>query len=244
MAKLQLFGQEALELVKNVPSIQIKVQRVKKVRHKATITLSTDTWATTDLERGIKNGEKFFSVSFDGHNEGQSGGHNTIEEALEQVEYLEKKYGEEYKLEIIDLENIRFNSLLNKWKDFIVNYCKEKKQEIEKIWFNTSAPMDCEIEVRLANHRCWNSCICFRFEKGDLRACDGGFLGGTHFINGFGSFEHKADDETGKVITELLDRCFIKECEKDYMSFWKKDDYSKPIEHREIEVDENGWLIK
>ena len=240
VTQTELFGSQAIELVKNVP-VEKKIK--KPVRHKATITLSYGNWGITDLERDIKNGERFISVSFDGHNEGQSGGHNTIEEALAQVEYLEKRYGEEYKIEIIDVENIRFNSLLNKWKDFIVNLCKERGQEIEKIWFDTSAPMDCEIGVRLANHKCWSSCISFRFEKGDLRACDSGFLGGTHFIGGFGQFAKKTDEETGKIITELLERCFNRECEKDYAGFYKLDE-NKPIEHREIKLDEKGWILK
>jgi len=37
---------------------------------------------------------------------------------------------------------------LIKWKLFIEKLCKEKGQEIEKIWFNISTPFDNEIKVR------------------------------------------------------------------------------------------------
>lgn len=257
MAQIKLFGEQALDLVKNLPkeTIGLRDKPIRaKGKKKATITLKNGVYSN-DLFKEYKNGvgigepyakkgDREISVDFEGHNEGSYCHYNNEKEALEHLKSLEKQYGEIYKIDIVDVENIRYNSLLNKWKDFIVNLCKERGQEIDVVWFNTSAPLDCEIEVRLAGHRCWNSCISFRFQDKDLRACDSGFLGGTHFVGGFGCFEKKTDEETGKIITELLERCFNKECDKDYVSFWKKDKLDEPITHREIKVDEKGWLIK
>jgi len=41
-----------------------------------------------------------------------------------------------------------------------------------------------------------------------------------------------------------MEQVFNKECDTDYVHFWDKDDYSKPITHREINIDEKGWIIK
>lgn len=136
-----------------------------------------------------------------------------------------------------------FNPLLNNWKNFIVNLCKERGQEIDKIWFDTSAPYDVDISVRLAGHRCWSTCVSFRFDKGSLRAFDSDFGGGTTFLGNFGCGTITTDEEIEKNIREIMENVFNKKCEEDYVRFWNKEDYSKPIENRVIEIDEQGWII-
>lgn len=216
MTKLQLFGQEALEMVKNIP-------KKKSVRHKGTITLKNSV---------NSEGKNYISVDFLGNNEGSGSPCETEAEAFKQIKQIQEQFGEKYKLEIIDEENIRYNSLLNKWKDFIINLCKERGQEIDKIWFNTSVPYDCEISIRLAGHRCWNSCVNFRFEKGKFVAFDSHFGGGTSFVDTRGV---EGGEETS--IRNIMEKVFNKECSD---SSWEKDDNG----HREIVVDEKGWILK
>ena len=134
---------------------------------------------------------------------------------------------------IIDLKKQRtllrspFQPMLTKWKDFIVNLCKERGQEIDKIWFDISTPYDCEVEIRLAGHRCWNSCVSFRFQTGKLKAYDSHFGGGTSMFNG--------DIDEEKTIREVMERVFNKECSD---SGWNKEDDG----HREIIIDDDGWI--
>jgi len=122
---------------------------------------------------------------------------------------------------------------LNKWKEFIVNLCKEKGQEIEKIWFDVSTPYDNEVEVRLKGHRCWNSCVSFRFQNNKLKAFDSHFGGGTSMLHG------EIDEE--EKVREVMERVFNKECSN---SSWedKYDERKEDEKHRKIEVDIDGWL--
>lgn len=89
------------ELFGEIPQETKGLKKSKEPKkRKATITLSYG--ATTDEARGIKNGERFISVDFEGHNEGSCGGHNTEQEALAEVKRLLERYKEEYSIEIID----------------------------------------------------------------------------------------------------------------------------------------------
>jgi len=151
---------------------------------------------------------------------------------------LSKSKITELKMKLWDLRE-PFTPLLNKWKEFIVNYCKEKEQEIEMIGFNESAPYDCEISVRMKGHYCYYSCISFRFNKGNLVAYDG-LGGGTSFLGGFGS-GLKTEQETESEIKELLDKVFNHECDEHHADFYNVDT-TKPAEHRNIKIDEKGWI--
>ena len=63
----------------------------------ATITISKSKYANS-----VNNGSEFISVSFWGLNEGCSSPCDSEKEADEQIEYLLKKYSNEYKIKIID----------------------------------------------------------------------------------------------------------------------------------------------
>lgn len=63
----------------------------------ATITISLGKYDSSH-----KNGAEYISVSFWGHNEGQSGPYDTEQEADEQVNHLLKKYSNKYNIKIID----------------------------------------------------------------------------------------------------------------------------------------------
>jgi len=216
MVKLQLFSKETEELVKSVPK-----RAVRRSSKKATITLSN----------GINyNGEKYISVGFEGHNEGSGSPCKTEAEALERVKEIQEQYKEKYQITIIDEEKIRYNSLLNKWKDYLIILCEEKHQEIDKIWFNTSVPYDCEIGIRMKGHRCWGYCVTFRFEKGLLKAYDSNFGGGTSCI------ETKTDEDIGLGIKKIMERVFNKECSN---SGWED---GEDRGHREIKINEKGWI--
>ena len=244
VTQLELFGEEIdikkLEkkdyLKMTIPEKQklhnyrIEKKKRAKGKDKATITLSYSYFSSDIPEKNIKKGDKFYSVSFWGHNEGSGSPCYTYEEMVKEIQNLKAKYEEKYKITIIDDEKIQYSGLLDKWKGFIVNLCKEKGQEIDKIWFDTSVPLDCEVAVRLKGHRCWNSCVDFRFGDYKLKAYDSHFGGGTSFIS--------CDDEEQEIwIREIMDKVFNKECSN---SGWERDDNG----HREINIDEKGWRIK
>jgi len=175
----------------------------------------------TKTDRGI-------NVFYNGHNEGSSCTYDTEEEAQKAVKDIEDRLDKTlFSIKTIDERGKveKYQQLLEKWKKFIEDYCKEKKQEPELIWFDSSVPYDCEISVRMKNHRCYNSCIDFRFEKQKLVAFDSHFGGGTSFVNG-------CDEE--KEIKTNLDKVFNKKCSDD--SFCCDDG-----KQREIKLDENGW---
>lgn len=141
-----------------------------------------------------------------------------------------------YKWEIRkELEELARFPLLNKWKEFILNLCKEKGQEVDIIWFDESAPYDCCVEVRLKGHKCWNSCVSFRFEDNKLKAYDSHFGGGTSFIwLAHTDYLANPNIEQDKV-KEIMEKVFKGEC---CNSFWEKDTNG----HREIKLDEYGWI--
>ena len=131
-----------------------------------------------------------------------------------------------------------FLPLLNKWKDFIVNYCLNNKQEIDVIWFNESCPYDVDISVRLKGHRCWNSCVSFRFQDGKLKAFDSHFGGGTTSL-WFSEVDYLNNPKVEEdKVKEILLRVFNKECSN---SSWEDDD-EEVDSHREIKLDDFGFI--
>jgi len=142
---------------------------------------------------------------------------------------------------IIELKKLRaelrspYEPNLNKWKEVIVDYCKEKNQEIEHIWFDTSVPYDCELVVRMKGHEgCYYSCVSFRFQDNKFKAWDSNFNGGTTFVdNGFA--DSNRDISEKEEILKIMDRVFEKECEA---SGWGED------EQKKILIDSEGWVGK
>lgn len=195
-------------------------------QRKATITLS---WSNYNESVEGKGGKQFVSVSFEGFQEGSSSPCDTEEEAQECVEALKKQHEEAYKIQVLDLrtkESI-WTPLLNEWKEFIVNLCKEKGKEVE-IWFDTSVPYDCEIALRLKEHNCYYYCVNFRFEKGKLSAYDSNFDGGTSFVEG-----KETKEEEEKEVIRVMEKVFNGECE---------DKYDKSCGQRKHNIQENGWI--
>jgi hypothetical protein len=239
MTKLKLFGSETLEMTKDIPS-EPQPKSLKK--KKATINLSYGTWGTDIPERNIVNGNRPISVQFDGFNEGSSCGYNTEQEAQAEVERIQAQYSEKYDIKIIDERDIRekYNVLLFKWRDFIVNLCKEKGQEIDKIWFDKSSPYDCAVHVRMKEHKCYYDCVSFRFSHNKLVAYDSHFGHGTTFL-----FDREQKEQ--QDIKEVMEKVFNKDCSNvEWCTLLKKDGEAGErldnYEHREIIVDEQGWV--
>lgn len=68
------------------------------MKRKATITIDPN----RKYDISHKNGARFTSVDFWGHNEGQSGPYDSEEEVEEQIKYLIERYKDKYNIEIID----------------------------------------------------------------------------------------------------------------------------------------------
>ena len=208
----------------------------KKVQHKGKIYIRNNVYADS-VE--VNGGKEYISVQFDGFNEGSSCGYMTEMEAQREVQKIKNKKeesGEYSRVEIIDERSLakRFNPMLNEWKKFIQKLCDDKGEEVE-MWFDTSAPMDCEINVRLKSHRCSYNCVSFRFENGTLDAYDSHFGGGTTICDKMMS---RVDEI--HYITDVMDKVFKKECSN---SSWEEDSEGKSYPKREHRVNEFGWLI-
>ena len=216
----------AREVTARVQTTRTRGRTPKKTR--GTIRISYSHYST-DTEHA-KKGDRYISVDFTGHNEGSGSPCDTKQEADKQIAYLKAKHGSTYDLKVID------ERPLIKWRDFIVNLCKERGQEIEKIWFDTSVPYDNEIEVRLAGHRCWNSCVGFRFQEGKLKAYDSHFGGGTSMIH-----DTTADNYEETEIRKVMERVFNKDCSN---SMWEDGHDKREVKKRVIEIDCNGWIKK
>lgn len=205
-----------------------KIERPKPKR-KAKIIIGESTYKCAD-----KEGQPFISVDFEGWNEGSGSPCDTWEEAQKHIEDLKKRYSETYDIKVID-ERPREKKYgyLMEWKNFIDNLCKEKGQEAE-IWFDTSAPMDCAVNVRIKGHKCYYECISFRFTNGILEAYDGGFqspFGGTNFV---WNKTHQTHLDRREVISKMMERVLNNEC-------CANCNESNPRIH---EVDENFWLLR
>ena len=230
--KLQLFSQEVTELVQSLEP-QKKEPKVRKTRatkkREPTRTdlrfeISQSRKRLEELEAQDETGWSEFDISVKGKKVNSMLVRNHITYYQKQLAELRAPYTE----------------VLNKWKKFIVGLVAEQGQEADIIWFDESAPYECEVCVRMKGHRCWNSCVDFRFEKGQLRAFDSGFGGGTTMLE-FGCRTIRTDEETGEIIKGVMERVFKKDCDEAHVKFWDKGDYDKPISHREITIDETGW---
>lgn len=245
MSKLKLFGAEVLELTKDIPSEPLPKPIKKK---KGTITISYGTWGVDIPESNMIKGNRMVSVDFNGHNEGSGSAFNTEEEAQEEVERI-KADKSDYNIKIIDerdKKEVYTAAFLNNWKAFIVDFCKEKGQEIDKIWFDKSTPYDCEINVRMKGHRCWYNCVAFRFQSNRLKAYDSHFGNGTSFIDNWNMTKEIREQKERQDIKEILEKVFNKECSnKEWATLLKKDGENGERldndEHKEINVDEQGW---
>lgn len=222
----------------NLFDIPIEKKEKKKVRHKGKIYIRNNVYADS-VE--VNGGKEYISVQFDGFNEGSAGGYMTEHEAQREVQKIKKKKEEsdEYSnIEIIDeRENHkRFNHYLNEWKAKIQKLCDDKGEEVE-MWYDKSAPMDCEINVRLKSHRCSYNCVSFRFEDGVLTAYDSHFGGGTSFVQIAKAHISRVDEI--EVVESVMEKVFNKECSN---STWEDDD-GKPYPKKKHNIDENGWWV-
>lgn len=133
----------------------------------------------------------------------------------------------------IDAKREPQQALLEKWRGFIVNLCLEKGQEIDKIWFDESAPFDCAVNLRMKGHCCWYHCVNFRFEGGKLKAYDSHFGGGTSFV-WFNHLEYQANPKIEEdTIREVMEKVFKNECCGE----------NTEAEHKEHLINERGWII-
>jgi hypothetical protein len=234
--KMKLFSQEALETTE---TIELSVQEVKDITKKPRKTRESkpkeeravDLKYEISKERErLKELEEQDETGWNEQDRWYKGREGNLQLVKNHIIYYQQK---------LDALREPFNPLLNKWKEFIVNYCKEKEQEIEMIGFSESAPFDYEISVRIKGHYCYYSCISFRFDKGNLVAYDG-LGGGTSFLGGFGK-GIEPEQETESEIKELLDKVFNHECDEHHADFYNVDT-TKPAEHRNIKIDEKGWI--
>lgn len=236
MAIISLFGSEAQALVKPIAVVEkekvvVKTPRIskpKEPRKAKEETISNLRWEQEESIKRLRELEAQDETNFTDFDKSVKGKEVNMPLVKNHICYYQRQ---------IEKLQEPFNHLLNKWKDFIVNLCKTKGQEIDKIWFDVSAPLDCEIAVRLAGHRCWSACVEFRFQEGQLRAFDSHFGGGTSFIDGFKSYMD--DDKTANKITEIMERVFNKECSNN--EWESKGDREGDKAHRHIIISPNGW---
>lgn len=227
MAVISLFGQEAQAIVKPVIVKPVSVKTPRAVRTPRTPKEQSITDLRYEQEKDIKRLRELESQDETGWTD-----MDKMYKGKEANSRLVKAHIYNYQKQIEKLQE-PFNPLLNKWKEFIVNLCVANNQAIDKIWFDVSAPYECEINVRLAGHRCWNACVEFRFEKNQLKAYDSNFGGGTSWADG------KTDEEITNKITEIMKRVFNKECSND--GWESRGDREGDKAHRLIIVAENGW---
>lgn len=198
----------------------VVTKRVK--RHKGTISIRLNNNPTLP-----------FAVDFDGFQEG-SGSPCKDEEEVQAVVQRLKEEKNNYDLKVVDERSPHIKySYLNEYRAYIERLCKEAGQEPE-IWFDSSSPFDCEINVRMKTHKCYYHCISFRFERGKLKAWDGGFSGGLGGGTNMVFQQHQTHIDRIEKIRELMERILKNECCKDLNE-------TKPRLH---EVDEHGWLIR
>jgi len=149
---------------------------------------------------------------------------------FDKCELTETKEIKELKAKRTELREPQQANLI-KWREFIVNLCKEKEQAIEKIWFDVSTPYDNEVCIRLDGHRCWSQCVEFRFQNNKLKAFDSHFGGGTSMLHGEINEEEK--------VREVMERVFNKECSN---SSWEDNHDEREVKKRVIKIDSDGWL--
>lgn len=139
-----------------------------------------------------------------------------------------------------------FNSLLNRWKDYLIKLCAERGQEIDKIWFNESAPYDVSVSLRMKGHHCYSDCVKFRFQKGKLVVYDSGFDGGTSWVyssNHSDNDRYNAPTEMEEAeVKRIMEKVFSRECDKGETKFFKKEEENNWTQ-REIITDERGWIL-
>jgi hypothetical protein len=233
--KLQLFSTEVEELVKTLPKDEPKVNKTPKKRTpraKSTEDLSVLElkWKITEEKDELLRLEAQDETNFSDFDKSVKGKEVNMKLVNNHISYYQG---------FIDKQRANFEPILSHWKGFIVDLCKEKGQEIDKIWFDESVPYDCAIDIRLVGHRCWSSCCSFRFQEGKLKAFDSHFGGGTSFV-WFCSTDYlqNPDCERDKV-KEVMEKVFNKECSD---SSWENNE-DREEKHREINIDEKGWLI-
>ena len=220
MVKIRLFDLEK-------EKAQVVVQKTKKTRarKKKEPTARDLSWEISKSFTRIEELEAQDETNFSDFDKSVKGKAVNIPLVKNHISYYRKQLAE-----------IRSPTLplLNKWKDFIIKYCKEHNQEIELIWFDESCPYDVAISVRLKDHRCWSSCVQFRFQDNQLKAFDSHFGGGTStvWINPY------KEETAEEKVEQILQRVFKKECSD---SSWEDREKDYSPSKREIEINEQGY---
>ena len=221
MAQLKLFGEEAKELTKDV----VIEKEAKPKRTRTTTKELTETDLKYEISKSksrIKELEAQDETNWDDFDVNIKGKAVNIPLVRNHIRYYSEKLGAKREPRL---------PLLTKWRTFIIDLCKEKGHEIDKIWFDDSAPYDCEVAVRLKEHRCWSSCVKFRFAHEKLKAYDSHFGGGTSFV----SLDTSNPNCEQDLVRQVMEKVFNKECSN---SGWENDFG----EHRNIEINEQGYL--
>jgi len=218
---MKLFSPEAIELTKNI-------QKSPRERKPKEPSISDLKWEISKEWKRMDELEAQDESNFSDFDKSVKAKEVNLPLVRNHIRYYQDK---------IDKLREPFNPLLNKWKSFIIELCKEKNQEIELIWFDESSPYDCEIEIRLKGHRCWNSCVSLRFQEGKLKAYDSHFGGGTSSVwLAHTDYLSNPNIEEDKV-KEIMENVFNRKCTD---SHWEDNHEG----HRNIQVDDKGWLTE
>lgn len=221
MAQLKLFGEEIKAIVKPAKTTRTRTPRTKEP------TIDSLKWEIESSYARLKELEAQDETGWNQFDKDIKGKEVNMKLVRNHISY--------YRGQMLPLRK-PLDDLLKPWKEFLVNLCKERGHEIDVVWLDTSAPYDCAINIRLKNHRCWSSCVTFRFNKdGRLQAYDSHFGGGTTFVNAFGG-----TTDVEKTIREVMEKVFNSECSN---SSWENRGDRTGDEHRIIKLDEEGWII-
>lgn len=213
MSKLNLFGEEVTKIIEKKKESRIKKEDWKWERKKSRERLE-------ELEKQDETGWSDIDINLKGKEVNMPLVKNHIKYYTEKLNEQRKPYQE----------------FLNRWKKEILDYCAEKGQEVDLIWFNESVPFDVSVNIRMKGHRCWYQCVSFRFQDEHLKAYDSHFGGGTSFIDRvYGIMREDNYRYDVAVMKEIMDKVFNKECSD---SSWEEGNDEK----KEHKIDEMGWL--
>lgn len=233
MTQLNLFGQEATAMVQGLKKTRVKTPKEPS--------LSDLKWDRRKKYSEIEESKKRIAelqaqdeTDWDDTTKCIKGKDSNIPLCENHIKYYQKEIDEMTRK--IKLARSQYEPVLNEWKAFIIKYCQEKGKEIDCLFFDTSAPYDCSIQLRMKGHNCYYNCVSFRFTGNQLQAFDSHFGGGTSFVEHL----HQTHIDRQNKIIEVMDKVLAGECND---SGWNYDSEKKPYEKKIHEIDEDGWLV-
>lgn len=228
---MKLFSQEALEITKNIRVEVVKPKKTTRTPRNKEPSASDIKWERRKSMERLAELEAQDETGWSESDIWYKGKDNNMPLVKNHIIFYTKQLKE---------MRAKFMPLLNRWKTFILDYCKEKGQEVEHIWFDESVPYDVCVEVRMKNHRCWFNCVSFRFQDGKLKAYDSHFGGGTSFVwfnhLDYANLEGHLEGLEKSKVKEVMDKVFAMACSN---SKWCDGD-GKQKQHK---FDEDGWII-